>query len=228
LGQVPILLGEVGIPYDVNGSLIRKPGDYSVQATLLDALISAMEQNWVSFTLWNYNPSNTVAHGDVWNMEDFSIINLEPPARDKQNTHYDKIEYKGGRALDAIIRPYASKVAGIPKRTSWNRRTRTFTFSWQAMDTTSEAPKSAITEIFVPEYLTRGSVPEIVVKHGEYEFHALNQTLHVKTSDEPGAMYSVTIRFGVRTVTQPVISIGLALLVLLFALLSHLYVKRMA
>ena len=227
LGQVPILLGEVGIPYDVNESLIRNPGDYSVQATLLDALISAMEKNWVSFTLWNYNPSNTVAHGDEWNMEDFSIINLELPAKDKQNTHYDKIEYQGGRALDAIIRPYACKVAGIPQRTSWNRRTRTFTFMWRAMDTTSEDPKSAITEIFVPEYLTHGSVPEIVVKHGEYEFHALNQTLYVKTTDEPGAMYSVTIRFGVRTRVQPVIGIGLAVLVLLFALLSHLYMKRM-
>ena len=102
LGSVPTLVGEVGIPYDVNESLHKRPGQYQSQAILMDALISALERNWVSFTLWNYNPSNTVARGDTWNMEDFSIINLEHQARDLANWYGDEPMYAGGRALPAL------------------------------------------------------------------------------------------------------------------------------
>ncbi|WFD23322.1 hypothetical protein MEQU1_002011 [Malassezia equina] len=102
-----------GIPYDVNESLQKAPGNYHSQTILMDALISALERNWVSFTLWNYNPSNTVARGDMWNMEDFSIINQEAHARDLANWYGNEPMYSGGRGLPAIIRPYASKVADV-------------------------------------------------------------------------------------------------------------------
>lgn len=198
LGSVPTLVGEVGIPYDVNESLHKRPGQYQSQAILMDALISALERNWVSFTLWNYNPSNTVARGDTWNMEDFSIINLEHQARDLANWYGDEPMYAGGRALPAIIRPYASKVAGIPQSTSWNRRTRRFCFTWVStsrVETDSmETSAGCMTEIFVPDYYFREKQPEIVLSDGKAIYEPEKQTVHILTGkNEPGTLHSVVI-----------------------------------
>lgn len=103
LGDVPILVGEVGIPYDINGSQALRTGDYSVQHDLMRALVSALEENFASFTLWNYNPANTTAAGDGWNMEDFSIVNFEDAAADRANTRRHEPLYRGGRTLSAIL-----------------------------------------------------------------------------------------------------------------------------
>mgnify|MGYP002758637320 FL=1 len=92
---MPILVSEVGIPYDVNGSTALRDGDYSVQHTRLSTLISALDRNLVSFTLWNYNPANTADEGDGWNKEDFSIINMEKQAADQANKRRDDPLYAG-------------------------------------------------------------------------------------------------------------------------------------
>lgn len=223
LGDVPVLIGEVGIPYDVNQSLVKKPGDYRVQITLLDALISAMEKNWASFTLWNYNPSNTVARGDVWNMEDFSIINLEPGARDKDNTRYDEPEYRGGRALEAILRPYACKVSGTPKSTSWHRKQRKFIFTWESAST-NPSPLSHVTEIYVPEYMMQNKVPSITVHNGTYTLNVDEQTLYVNTGDHAGLTHTVIIRFPGGTPSHAM-GIWLTVIVVIGALLA-MYVAR--
>ncbi len=75
LGIVPIVIGEVGIPFDINARYAYRTGDYSKQHELMGALISAMEQLGLGFTLWNYNPDNRVEYGDGWNFEDFSFTN---------------------------------------------------------------------------------------------------------------------------------------------------------
>lgn len=215
LGPVPTLVGEVGIPYDVNGSLTKTPGDYRCQTLLMDALVSALERHWVSFTLWNYNPSNTVAHGDSWNMEDFSILNQEAPARDHANWYGDEVMYAGGRALPAIIRPYASKVAGIPKSTSWNRHTRTFCFTWVSMAPVgTDSPMACVTDIFVPDYYFRGVQPEILLSDGQAIYEPEKQTLHIVTDkNEPGARHTLRLR-APKTKKGRVWQLILALLVL--------------
>ena len=191
LGDVPVVVGEVGIPYDVNDSLRRTPGDYSVQRILLYALVSALEESLVSFTLWNYNPSNSTARGDVWNMEDFSIINLEAHASDLHNRLRDEPLYAGGRAMDAILRPYACKVAGVPLSTHWDADAHTFTFVWA---TASDSCTSATTEVFMPDYVYRGYEPEIRVSDGAARFVRAEQTLYVEHADmAPGAVHKLTV-----------------------------------
>jgi len=191
-------VGEVGIPYDVNGSLHKTPGDYRSQITLMDALVSALERNLISFTLWNYNPSNTVAHGDTWNMEDFSIINQEDQARDLANWYGNEPMYAGGRALPAIIRPYASKVAGIPQSTFWDRHSRRFCFTWVSISRVGKDatvnPLACVTEIFVPDYYFRETQPYVVVSDGKAIYEPEKQTVHIVTDkNEPGTLHFVQI-----------------------------------
>ncbi|KAG5459133.1 MAG: hypothetical protein BJ554DRAFT_503, partial [Olpidium bornovanus] len=83
VGDKPCLIGECGIPFDINQKSGFKTGDYTHHSNFLDAVIRAMESNLVHFSLWNYNTNNGErerergwAHtrfGDHWNGEDFSI-----------------------------------------------------------------------------------------------------------------------------------------------------------
>ncbi|KAH6561401.1 hypothetical protein BASA83_002406 [Batrachochytrium salamandrivorans] len=73
VGLKPCLIGECGIPMDINEKAAFETGDYKHHTNFLDAVINAMEYNLVNFTLWNYNPHNDNAFGDHWNGEDFSI-----------------------------------------------------------------------------------------------------------------------------------------------------------
>ncbi|PKI84859.1 hypothetical protein MVES_000809 [Malassezia vespertilionis] len=165
VGQVPVLIGEAGVPYDVNQVLHTRPGDYRVQNTLLDALVSGLERNLVSFTLWNYNPTNTVQHGDGWNMEDFSVINLEAGAADTANKRPAEPLYRGGRALNAILRPYVAKVAGIPCSTAWDARRQTLTFQWRN-GPSGNGPR--VTECFIPDYHFRSEPICAALSDGAY------------------------------------------------------------
>ncbi|KAF9002384.1 hypothetical protein BGZ52_009658, partial [Haplosporangium bisporale] len=79
VGTKPCLIGECGIPMDINQRQAFLSGDYQYHSKFLDAVISAMESNLLSFTLWNYNTTNDNTHGDHWNGEDFSIFSLDSP-----------------------------------------------------------------------------------------------------------------------------------------------------
>ncbi|KXJ86560.1 hypothetical protein Micbo1qcDRAFT_236874 [Microdochium bolleyi] len=132
---VPTIIGEIGIPFDINGKVSYGTGNFDTHRDLYDALISAMESCLVGFTLWNYNPGNTVEHGDGWNKEDFSMLTSDRApdhAPDYRNAAHEGDEmYAGGRALDVVIRPYAAKIAGEPLRTSWDARTLRFELEWE-------------------------------------------------------------------------------------------------
>lgn len=74
----------------------------------------------------------------------------------EQNTpHLDG----GGRILDAIVRPYPAKVAGIPLKFSYEMMNGEFTFSWmvplQGVKDENEL-RSYETEIFLPSQLASG------------------------------------------------------------------------
>lgn len=89
IGEYPCILGEIGIPYDmeVNSSsslwnwcssfffkqdvTIGEPN--SSQNRAMDASINALEKNMLNYSLWNYMPDNSHAWGDQWNGEDLSI-----------------------------------------------------------------------------------------------------------------------------------------------------------
>ncbi|KAI8600681.1 glycoside hydrolase superfamily [Dissophora ornata] len=74
IGMHPTLIGEIGIPYDMNDGKSYKPnGNYKDQIKAMDANMYALESNHLNFTLWNYCPDNSHKWGDQWNGEDLSL-----------------------------------------------------------------------------------------------------------------------------------------------------------
>lgn len=54
MGNHPCIIGELGIPYDMNDSQAYKTGDYASQTSAMDANHFAVEGAKVNYTLWNY------------------------------------------------------------------------------------------------------------------------------------------------------------------------------
>lgn len=181
LGEVPIIIGEIGVPFDLTVSGLRAGGSkWAAQEVILDALAVAMEaSNIAGWTWWNYNPDNSrQARGDGWNGEDFSVVTKdEQTAADEGATSTslasqddDAGMYTGGRALPAIIRPYIVKLAGVPISSSFDYRTKRFEVAFAESRTFREVHGGLLgeekgiapgewTEIFVPR-LHYGSVEE--------------------------------------------------------------------
>lgn len=164
MGGVPTLIGETGIPFDMRNKKAYRTGDFSLQAQAMDATMRALEANLLSVTLWNYTADNTNERGDQWNGEDLSIF-----SRDQQSDPSDI--HSGGRALEAVVRPYARRVAGEPLRMAFDYKRGLFEFEFR-----HDPAVSAPTEIFVPNFhYPAGYVVE--VSDGEYEVDRAAQTL---------------------------------------------------
>ena len=167
MGAIPTLIGEFGIPLDMRDKRAYRTGDFSLQTKAVDANFRAMEANLLNCTLWNYTADNDNRWGDQWNDEDFSIF-----SRDQQIDPGDI--NSGGRALEAVVRPYARKVAGEPLRMHFDLSSRTFEFEFRH-DPAVRAP----TEIFVPNY----QYPEgyaVELSDGTYRIDRESQTLTVQ------------------------------------------------
>jgi hypothetical protein len=165
LGDVPTLIGEFGIAYDLENKRAYQSGDFGEQIKAMDRSFQAMEANLMSCTLWNYTADNTNARGDQWNDEDLSIF-----SRDQQSDASD-ID-SGGRALEAVVRPYAMKVAGRPIRMGFEIKVGRFTFEFE-----HDAEVQEPTEIFVPEIqYPKGC--RVEVSDGEYEYKREAQIMH--------------------------------------------------
>jgi hypothetical protein len=106
----------------------------------MDRSLRALEENLLSYTIWNYSPDNDHAHGDQWNDEDLSIF-----SRDDQKNPADI--HSGGRALEAILRPYPIATAGEPISLAFDIRTKVLEFIFKP-DPSLAAP----TELYVPQY----------------------------------------------------------------------------
>lgn len=158
LPSVPFLLGEFGIPFDLDGGRSFQTGDYSAQEAALDGYFQALDRNLVSGTLWNYTPDNDQEHGDQWNGEDLSIY-----SRSAVRGTGDL--YDGGRALASVVRPYAKACAGTPLAMSFSRTSRRFHLRIQRSSTVS-----APTIIFIPKYqYPSGFSVEVSTGTWEYE-----------------------------------------------------------
>jgi Glycoside hydrolase family 5 C-terminal domain len=82
-------------------------------------------------SLWNYNPDNDDARGDDWNGENFSwFSHSRVPKLSLQSSQDTKELDLGGRILDAVVRPYAAKTAGVPLKFEYEMTTGTFAYSW--------------------------------------------------------------------------------------------------
>ncbi|PWZ02774.1 glycoside hydrolase [Testicularia cyperi] len=81
LGQYPSLIGEIGVPYDMDRKRAfygdpkgKGIGDFSAQISAMDASLNACDgPNMLSYTVWTYCAQNSHEWGDGWNGEDFSL-----------------------------------------------------------------------------------------------------------------------------------------------------------
>lgn len=130
MGGLPTLLGEFGLPFDMNGKAAYRKGDFRVHERALAAYYGALDRHLLSATLWNYCADNTNELGDKWNDEDFSVF-----SRDQG----------GARALKGFCRPYASRTAGTPLSMSFDPASALFEFRYG-----NDPGIGAPTEIYMP------------------------------------------------------------------------------
>jgi hypothetical protein len=162
--HAPTLIGEVGIPFDMQKKQAYRTGDFSMQVRALDATMTALEQNFVSFTWWNYTADNSNLRGDQWNDEDLSLFSRD------QMTGSGSI-HDGGRALAAAVRPYPRKVAGEPLGMSFDIKKALFEFSFRHADEVNVP-----TEIFIPDIQYPNGCT-VQVSDGTFELVMTDQTL---------------------------------------------------
>lgn len=164
LGDVPTILGEFGIPFDLGDKRAYQTGNFKTQVKALQRSMQAVEGNLLNYALWNYTPDNTNAHGDLWNDEDMSIYS------DDQRTNPRDIN-SGGRGLEAVLRPYPMATAGELLEACFNCHRRVFKMRFR-----HDPELSAPTEIFVSNYHYPHGY-SVRVSDGRYEIKRSQQLL---------------------------------------------------
>lgn len=125
---IPALVGEFGIPFDLDEKRGYRTGDWSRHEEALSLQYEALDAALLHGMIWNYSATNTEGSGDGWNGEDLSVWNSET----------------GVRALRGFSRPYPKATSGKPLVLSFDRKDRVFTYSWEG--------KPGRTEIYVPAH----------------------------------------------------------------------------
>ncbi len=168
--EVPTLIGEVGIPFDRQPTSPRGRRGFDEDSRAMNRSLRALDDNLGSYTIWNYTPDNDERHGDQWNQEDLSIYS---PAT-------------GGRALDAVVRPYARAVAGTAMHMSFDPKRLQFKLVFEG-DKSISAP----TEIYLPAR-HYGQGAEVRLSDGRYEHLPQRQLLLYYPADK-GALHTIKI-----------------------------------
>ena len=145
MGDMPCLLGEFGLPFDLRKKKAYKTGDYSLHEKALSLYYDGIDENLLSSAIWNYTADNNHEDGDHWNGEDLSIV-----SRGAAPTETSPL---AARAMGGWLRPYPAATAGIPLQFSWDRKKAAFYFRFRA-DPNIQAP----TEIFVPSQWFAGGL----------------------------------------------------------------------
>jgi hypothetical protein len=149
-GGAPSLLGEFGIPFDLNeGAAYRDWADgrrgvdiWADHTTALSLMYDALDELRLHATLWNYSVSNRndLRVGDGWNQEDLSIF-----SRDQQDNPANPDS--GGRAVGGFCRPFVHFVQGKLLAMKFVPEQGSFTLEFDA-DPTIREP----TEIYIPAW----------------------------------------------------------------------------
>ncbi len=142
-GGGPTLIGEVGVPFDLDdGAATNAVGGHVAATEALAASYAALDAALVHGTLWNVTPDNTHAHGDGWNGEDLSIWSGDDAALAPDPRHPDA----GTRGLSAFARPYVYACAGTLVEQCYDPVGGVF----EAVIEAGEAAASAPTEVVCP------------------------------------------------------------------------------
>lgn len=194
----PTLIGECGIPFDMNGGKSYRgetssPGlanycgnvtgasqdTFGPQLAAMDHTLRCLETNLLSFTLWCYTPDNTNSEGDLWNGEDLSIFSCDQKVGLNEKDPY--FIYDGLRAARAVVRPYAQCIAARPLENQFDLQKGVFRY--RGIDSVGDgvvygggAEKfndddgRMPTEIFVPKlWCLVESEMKISISQGRYE-----------------------------------------------------------
>ena len=149
-GGAPTLIGEFGIPFDLNGAEAylkwsegnHSPEIWQAHACALTAMYDALDTLLLSSTQWNYTASNRndPMVGDGWNQEDLSIWSADQSLQDCGSN-----PDAGARALEGFCRPFVRAAQGELMSQSWDGGSAVFECSIN-IDENVTAP----TEIFIP------------------------------------------------------------------------------
>lgn len=151
----PTLIGEFGLPYDLNHRIIYEKQDETLHIEALSSYYDAIDSNLVHSTQWNYTADHSPEWGDNWNQEDLSVFSDSKLAQDPDSD--------GGRAVDGFCRPYVRVCAGIPIQQSFNYQSSEYRLSIKH----NVSLKSA-SEIYVP-YQWEMKDLDVVVSSGGIE-----------------------------------------------------------
>ncbi|MEE4454957.1 cellulase family glycosylhydrolase [Novosphingobium resinovorum] len=194
-GGAPVLIGEFGIPFDLEHGAAYKAwaeGDrsetpWTPHVTALSLMYDALDALGYHATQWNYTATNRndLAIGDGWNQEDLSIF-----SRDQQDDPADPDS--GGRAIKGFCRPYVRRVAGMLEGQCFDWANGTFTASWQSVP---EAMGS--TEIYIPRiHFGMDLSVEFAGEETTWLYDETSQLLYVEAT-APGLVHAtVTAKFG--------------------------------
>jgi hypothetical protein len=142
---IPTLIGEFGLPYNLNNKEAYKMHDsdsinaWNLHVKALNMYYNALDANLLHSTQWNYTADNTNQWGDQWNLEDLSIF-----SRDQQKDPTDI--NSGGRAIEGFCRPHFIRSSGTPLKMDFNKKEGTFRYKFEAM-----SDIKAPTVIYVPK-----------------------------------------------------------------------------
>ncbi|MBP8997762.1 MAG: cellulase family glycosylhydrolase [Anaerolineaceae bacterium] len=164
LGGVPVLIGEIGIPFDLERKIGYHSGNFSIHALAMDRSMKALEKNLLNTTIWNYTSDNDNVHGDQWNDEDLSIF-----SPDQRNRPEDI--NSGGRGLAAVVRPYPIATAGIPQYLNFNFLTGHFEYGFKTTTETKAPTRLFIPRLHYPHGIT------VQLSDGAYQYDEKNQLL---------------------------------------------------
>ena len=162
-GGAPTIIGEFGIPYDLNEAEAytkwaegnHSPAIWNDHVAALSAMYDALDTLLLSSTQWNYTASNSndAMVGDGWNQEDLSIWSAYQVISQRSAAPDE-----GARALDGFCRPFVHAAQGAILHQSWN--------GIDVFECTVEINKTITrpTEIFVPAH---------------FEVLAVNSDIHI-------------------------------------------------
>ncbi|KAE8895082.1 hypothetical protein PF003_g20995 [Phytophthora fragariae] len=139
------LIGETGIPYNMNHAQAFETGDFSAQVEALDNTIFNLESQLLSFTPWNYTADNSHMSPNMCNLEDLSISSPDSEALARRLSGVRRRD-DSARALRAFARPHGRRIAGIPIKSQFDLKTAEYVLEY----TSEKSVTSAVSEIYVP------------------------------------------------------------------------------
>ena len=174
-GGAPTLIGEFGIPYNLDEGaafqasalsakqeVAEDPVIWALHTQALSLMYDALDALHLSATQWNYTAGNRndARIGDQWNQEDLSIYSLDQPE---------------GRATAGFCRPYARALQGQLVRMRYTADSGVFNLVYRA-----NPAFGGPTEIFLPRSVFTETLHiEVSGPELRREFNPNTQTLNL-------------------------------------------------